>query len=122
TLKDEIKKLKKSPRNSISNDGSNSPLKSPYYVSRQQSAHSSHNLVKSQSEITSPAILQLHSNRSSSSELYTMDDINVEYLKAVLFKFFEFKDKKIQLLNVLSTILHFTPEETKKMTNLINHS
>jgi len=97
TLKDELKKLQKSPRNSISNDsGSNSPVKSPYIVNRQQSLHTNPNLlIKSQSEAFSPAVLQLHSNKSSNSELYTMDDINVEYLKAVLFRFFEFKDKKV---------------------------
>jgi len=134
TLKDELKKLQRSPRNSISNDGSNSPsLKSPFNASRKQSSHTNLNLlVKSQSEVSTPALLQVHSNKSistnsnsnpnSNPDLYTMDDINLEYLKAILFKFFEFKDKKIQLLNVLSTILHFTPEETQKMTKLINNS
>jgi len=127
TLKEELKKLQRSPRNSISGESNNgSSLKSPYYASRQQTLPSNPNaLKKSQSEANSPAVLHLHPNKSlnhSNTEIFTMDDINVEYLKAVLFKFFEFKDKKIQLLNVLSTILNFTPEETQKMEKLINNS
>ena len=67
-------------------------------MTRQQSiSNNSNMLTKSQSEVSTP-ILTPHSNKNlshSNTEVFTMDDINVEYLKAILFKFFEFKDKKV---------------------------
>ena len=38
-----------------------------------------------------------------------------EYLKIVLLKFFESKDKRLQLLPVLGTLLKFTPEELDRV-------
>ncbi|KAF9577703.1 hypothetical protein BGW38_006913 [Lunasporangiospora selenospora] len=44
------------------------------------------------------------------------DDINVEYLKNVLLRFMENKDRRQQLVPVISQMLRLTPDETKRLS------
>jgi len=47
----------------------------------------------------------------SSSE----EEINYEYLRNVILQFLEHKDRRPSLVRVLSTILRFTPQETRRL-------
>ena len=87
---------------------SNSPLSSPVY-SRSNSGilhERSHTFSVEERSFNG---MQEHSRETSSSK--NLPDADPEYLKAVVLKFLEAKDKRNQLLPVLGMILKFTPDE-----------
>jgi len=43
------------------------------------------------------------------------EDVNVEYLRNVILQFLEHKEMRPNLVRVLSTILRFTPQETRRL-------
>lgn len=45
----------------------------------------------------------------------TEEDVNVEYLRNVILQFLEHKEMRPNLVRVLSTILRFTPQETRRL-------
>ncbi|OMH78387.1 hypothetical protein AX774_g8205 [Zancudomyces culisetae] len=47
------------------------------------------------------------------------DVVNIDYLRNVLFKFFKDRDRRSQLIPVLSTLLNCSAEEIKKLQNMI---
>ncbi|KAG9314425.1 hypothetical protein JVU11DRAFT_5222 [Chiua virens] len=50
-----------------------------------------------------------------SSSLPVAEDINYEYLRNVILQFLEHKEMRPNLVRVLSTILRFTPQETRRL-------
>lgn len=46
------------------------------------------------------------------------EEINLEYLRNVIIKFLESKSTRAQLIPVLSMMLKFTPEETKRLNHV----
>ena len=43
------------------------------------------------------------------------EEVNLEYLRNVILQFLEHKEMRPNLVRVLSTILHFTPQETRRL-------
>ncbi|KAJ7225446.1 hypothetical protein GGX14DRAFT_638792, partial [Mycena pura] len=59
------------------------------------------------SRSASPALPQTSSNNE--------EEVNLEYLRNVILQFLEHKEMRPNLVKVLSIILHFTPQETRRL-------
>ncbi|KAF8912724.1 hypothetical protein CPB84DRAFT_1759339 [Gymnopilus junonius] len=64
--------------------------------------------VDSPSRTSSPA-------PGSSSSAKNEEEVNLEYLRNVILQFLEHKEMRPSLVKVLSVILHFTPQETRRL-------
>ncbi|KDQ63671.1 hypothetical protein JAAARDRAFT_29700 [Jaapia argillacea MUCL 33604] len=71
--------------------------------SRRSMSSSTESLSRGVSRPTSPAL--------SKDE----EEVNLEYLRNVILQFLEHKEMRPQLVRVMSTILHFTPQETRRL-------
>ncbi|KAL0580384.1 hypothetical protein V5O48_001629 [Marasmius crinis-equi] len=81
-----------------------------YWTSRDASATDSRVSISSNSS-DGPA-----KDRASSSGATKEDEeVNLEYLRNVILQFLEHKEMRPNLVKVLSVILHFTPQETRRM-------
>ncbi|KAF8609446.1 GRIP-domain-containing protein [Ceratobasidium sp. AG-I] len=77
------------------------------------------NASKSGNGVTSP----LHSPRPSSPSMSDVgsasakqeEEVNIEYIRNVILQFLEHKEMRPNLVRVLSTILRFTPQETRRL-------
>jgi len=82
-----------------------------YWTSRSESAapdvRTSLSSTSSDSRVASPAPLPT----SSKNE----EEVNLEYLRNVILQFLEHKEMRPNLVKVLSIILHFTPQETRRL-------
>ncbi|KAI9207075.1 uncharacterized protein BJ171DRAFT_495580 [Polychytrium aggregatum] len=108
-LKEEVRKLSRNLSHSNSqtnlNQGANgSSASSP--IERRGSTTSNHSMGSGRNP-SQPG--------SAASSLESLPDPNTEYIKNIIIKFLEFKDKRAQLLQVLGMILKFTPDELKKV-------
>ncbi|KAI6162251.1 hypothetical protein EDD17DRAFT_1886404 [Pisolithus thermaeus] len=83
------------------------------YWSSRTGVADSRTSVSSPSDTPSRAVspeLQIASTAAKSDE-----DINYEYLRNVILQFLEHKEMRPSLVRVLSTILRFTPQETRRL-------
>jgi len=51
----------------------------------------------------------------SSASAKTDEELNLEYVRNVVLQFLEHRERRPQLVKVLSIILHFTPQETRRL-------
>jgi len=51
----------------------------------------------------------------STSSTKNEEEVNLEYLRNVILQFLEHKEMRPNLVKVLSVILHFTPQETRRL-------
>ncbi|KAG6850491.1 hypothetical protein H0H93_012492 [Arthromyces matolae] len=85
-----------------------------YWASRSAengSNSSQHALSPLPSETPSPA----SALGSSSPKTEGEEEVNLEYLRNVILQFLEHKEMRPNLVKVLSVILHFTPQETRRL-------
>jgi len=62
------------------------------------------------------SLSETNGSRPSSPSVPTDDEeVNLEYLRNVVLQFLEHKEMRPQLVRVLSTILRFTPQETRRL-------
>ncbi|TPX49273.1 hypothetical protein SeMB42_g02658 [Synchytrium endobioticum] len=108
-LKEEVRKLSKQPASS-----GHSPPSS--------SRPSLTNLNDLQQRATSPAssagpssAMSITPMSSNTVVITTGHPANQEYLKNIILKFIEFKDKRSQLVQVLAMLLRFSPDELKRI-------
>lgn len=59
------------------------------------------------------------SSTTSASPMTNDGDINVEYLRNVIFQFLEHKEMRPNLVRVISTLLRFTPQETRRLMSKV---
>ncbi|KAI0361217.1 hypothetical protein OH77DRAFT_1391788 [Trametes cingulata] len=52
---------------------------------------------------------------STPSTVKSDEEVNFEYLRNVILQFLEHKEMRPHLIRILSTILHFTPQETRRL-------
>ncbi|KAL0072039.1 hypothetical protein AAF712_000962 [Marasmius tenuissimus] len=81
-----------------------------YWTSKDNSATDSRVSISSNSS-DAPA----KERSSSSSAAKDDEEVNLEYLRNVIFQFLEHKEMRPNLVKVLSVILHFTPQETRRL-------
>jgi len=64
--------------------------------------------LDSPSRVSSPTPSTATSNKNE-------EEVNLEYLRNVILQFLEHKEMRPNLVKVLSIILHFTPQETRRL-------
>jgi len=84
-----------------------------YWTSRQ--AQSSADVRTSISSNSSDVPSRPGSPQPPASPPTNDEEVNLEYLRNVILQFLEHKDMRPNLVKVLSIILHFTPQETRRL-------
>ncbi|KAI0931966.1 hypothetical protein AcW2_000730 [Taiwanofungus camphoratus] len=87
-----------------------------YWASRQESTSDVRSPRSSVSDLTSR---ENPSRPSSPAAVQSDEDINVEYLRNVILQFLEHKEMRPHLVRILSTILRFTPQETRRLVSKV---
>ncbi|KAH0590647.1 hypothetical protein H2248_000777 [Termitomyces sp. 'cryptogamus'] len=84
-----------------------------YWISRSVE----NNATASQVSVNSPTtgVISRVSSPDSEHKNGNDEEINLEYLRNVILQFLEHKEMRPNLVKVLSMILHFTPQETRRL-------
>lgn len=67
------------------------------------------------SEISLPSEASPRPNSPAVAATNQEEEVNLEYLRNVILQFLEHKDMRPSLVKVISIILHFTPQETRRL-------
>lgn len=116
-MKDECRKLGASIDSAESSAAS-----SPAPIRGQKTSSKSHTTRGSISSETPPPLAPRKGSFLSSSAIVEREldqPLNPAYLKAVLLKFLESRDKRSQLIGVIGMLLKFTPDEVKRAAKSI---
>ncbi|OBZ79168.1 Laminin subunit alpha-2 [Grifola frondosa] len=113
TLRDELRKVQSSA--ALLEKQRNPGI--GYWASRTESTSE----IRSPRSSVSDLVLQDNStSRPSSPETVKSDEeVNVEYLRNVIIQFLEHKEMRPHLVRILSTILRFTPQETRRIVSKV---
>ncbi|PCH33792.1 hypothetical protein WOLCODRAFT_64197 [Wolfiporia cocos MD-104 SS10] len=87
-----------------------------YWASRQDSPSDALSPRSSVSDVTTRESI---SRPGSPTVAKADEDINVEYLRNVILQFLEHKEMRPHLVRILSTILRFTPQETRRLVSKV---
>jgi len=80
-----------------------------YWASRDANGSGSRTSISSDSDRPTGAT-------SPTNESKAEEDINLEYLRNVILQFLEHKEMRPNLVRILTTILRFTPQETRRLS------
>jgi len=69
----------------------------------------------SRTSMSSDRSLPSQNTSPGEQENKTEEEVNLEYLRNVILQFLEHKEMRANLVRVLSTILRFTPQETRRL-------
>ncbi|RPD64936.1 hypothetical protein L227DRAFT_519553 [Lentinus tigrinus ALCF2SS1-6] len=83
-----------------------------YWASRNESTSEIRSPVSSVSDLPSR---EISSRPSSPSTGKSEEEVNFEYLRNIILQFLEHKEMRPHLIRILSTILRFTPQETRRL-------
>ncbi|KAI0660441.1 hypothetical protein C8Q70DRAFT_913478 [Cubamyces menziesii] len=82
-----------------------------YWASRNESTSE----IRSPRSSVSDLARETPSRPSTPTAVKNDEDVNFEYLRNVILQFLEHKEMRPHLVRILSTILHFTPQETRRL-------
>ncbi|KAI0375368.1 hypothetical protein BV20DRAFT_1032611 [Pilatotrama ljubarskyi] len=82
-----------------------------YWASRNESTSE----IRSPRSSVSDLARESPSRPSTPSTVKSDEEVNFEYLRNVILQFLEHKEMRPHLIRILSTILHFTPQETRRL-------
>ncbi|OSD03603.1 hypothetical protein PYCCODRAFT_1444523 [Trametes coccinea BRFM310] len=82
-----------------------------YWASRNESTSE----IRSPRSSVSDIARETSSRPSTPSTIKSDEEVNFEYLRNVILQFLEHKEMRPHLVRILSTILHFTPQETRRL-------
>ncbi|KAF4623672.1 hypothetical protein D9613_001865 [Agrocybe pediades] len=71
--------------------------------------------TESRASLDSPSRTSSPAPSTATSTKNTEEEVNLEYLRNVILQFLEHKEMRPNLVKVLSIILHFTPQETRRL-------
>jgi len=87
-----------------------------YWASRQEGMSDTRSPRSSVSDL---AMRESTSRPGSPTTIKSDEEINVEYLRNVILQFLEHKEMRPHLVRILSTILRFTPQETRRLISKV---
>ncbi|OSX67427.1 hypothetical protein POSPLADRAFT_1127844 [Postia placenta MAD-698-R-SB12] len=87
-----------------------------YWASRQESSPEIRSPRSSVSDLTTR---DTPSRPGSPAVAKSDEEINVEYLRNIILQFLEHKEMRPHLVRILSTILRFTPQETRRLVSKV---
>ncbi|KAL6310005.1 hypothetical protein BKA93DRAFT_722402 [Sparassis latifolia] len=87
-----------------------------YWASRQDVTTESRSPRSSVSDLT---LRDSSSRPESPTTVRSDEELNVEYLRNVILQFLEHKEMRPHLVRILSTILRFTPQETRRLLSKV---
>ncbi|KAI0330549.1 hypothetical protein GY45DRAFT_736065 [Cubamyces sp. BRFM 1775] len=82
-----------------------------YWAARNESTSE----IRSPRSSVSDLARETPSRPSTPTAVKNDEDVNFEYLRNVILQFLEHKEMRPHLVRILSTILHFTPQETRRL-------
>ncbi|KAH9898037.1 hypothetical protein C8Q73DRAFT_640392 [Cubamyces lactineus] len=82
-----------------------------YWAARNESTSE----IRSPRSSVSDLARETPSRPSTPSTVKNDEEVNFEYLRNVILQFLEHKEMRPHLVRILSTILHFTPQETRRL-------
>ncbi|KAL4242188.1 hypothetical protein ABKN59_001856 [Abortiporus biennis] len=93
-----------------------------YFAARQETTSSETRSPRSSmSDIATPSTPPVPDTPSTATAATKSDeDLNFEYLRNVIMQFLEHKEMRPHLIRILSTILRFTPQETRRLISKVN--
>ncbi|KAI0673501.1 hypothetical protein C8Q78DRAFT_967782 [Trametes maxima] len=86
-----------------------------YWASRNESTSE----IRSPRSSVSDLARETPSRPSTPSTIKSDEEVNFEYLRNVILQFLEHKEMRPHLVRILSTILHFTPQETRRLVSKV---